>query len=45
MPIDEDLEGLRRRWRQVQDQNLSEIDTQILLIEPVLKMAGWDLLD
>ncbi|MBI4351839.1 MAG: hypothetical protein HY550_10390 [Elusimicrobia bacterium] len=40
-----ELEELRGRWRQVQDRHLSEIDTQVLLVEPILKISGWDLLN
>lgn len=53
MPIDEKeaLEELIERYqkveryRKVKGDKLSEIDTQVLLIEPVLMLAGWNLLD
>ena len=45
MSIDKVLEELGRRLRHVKDRKLSEIDTQVLLIEPVLKIAGWNVLN
>lgn len=38
----QELEDIRARYIRVRNRELSEIDTQILLIEPVLEIAGWD---
>jgi hypothetical protein len=41
----QNLEGLRERYRRIKGFRLSEIDTQVLLIEPVLALSGWDVSD
>ena len=45
MIISDELGKLKTRWEEVCPQKLSEIDTQILLIEPVLEIAEWNLLE
>jgi len=37
------LDGLRNRYRRCKEiRGLSEVDTQVLLVEPVLALAGWE---
>ncbi len=37
------LETIQKRYESIKTTDLSEIDTQILLVEPILQLAGWDL--
>lgn len=39
------INDLKNRYDQIKDLSLSEIDTQILLIEPILQIAGWNIFD
>ena len=39
----DEINILINRYDQIRTLALSEIDTQILLVEPVLKIAGWDI--
>jgi len=45
MTDNEILEKVKLRWQELKALNLSEIDTQVLLVEPILTIAGWDLLN
>jgi hypothetical protein len=42
-PVEVSLETLRIRYGTIQNNGLSEIDTQVLLIEPVFQLAGWNI--
>jgi len=36
---------LRTLYKKVKALDLSEIDTQVLFVEPVIELAGWDIKD
>ena len=40
-----DLKEIRELYYRVKALDLSEIDTQVLFIEPVLELAGWNIKD
>lgn len=37
------LDEIKRHYDQIKNLTLSEIDTQISLVEPVLQIAGWNI--
>ncbi len=39
------IEKIKSLYDKIKSCNLSEIDTQVLLIEPVLVLCGWDIFD